>query len=265
MEVVVSDGASRDKTLSIIKETISETLITLKVFSEKRNLARARQQVIDNASGEYVLWLDGDVILSKTYIKQMAHFMENNPKAAIAVGRIGLLPNENWVAFLESIGYVVESLKFIGSETTNLIGTRGSIFRIAAIKLVGGFDLQIKGSQEDTDVAYKIRSAGWKLFTTKALFYERQRTTWGALWKRHFWYGYGLHFILHKYKGLNIFIDKSSDRIIFSSQAYAMSHRKIAFLLPLNFIFRKIALFYGYFSSHLDSYGHDFRVKSVSY
>ena len=262
MEVIVSDGASQDKTLPIIRETLSKTLIPLKVFKEERNLSSARQKIVDNASGDYVLWLDGDVILSKSYIKQLENFMKNNPKAAIAVGRIGLLPNENWVALLESIGYVVESLKFVGNETYNLIGTRGSIFRVEAIKMVGGFDLQIKVSQEDTDVSYKIRSAGWKLFTTKTMFYERQRKTWRALWKRHSWYGYGLHFIQHKHKELKIFTNKTNDRIIFSSQAYKLTHRKVVFLLPLNFVFRKIALLFGFLKAHIDGYGHDLRAKS---
>ena len=256
LEVIVVDGCSQDQTLRIIKEVLSKRAINVRIFSENKGLGFARQVVVNNATGKYVLWLDSDIFLSKNYVKQQTHFMENNPEAAATVGSFGLVPHENWVAMLESIGYIVESLKNDGKSTSKLIGTKGSIFLVKAIRMAGGFDLNIKGAQEDLDLTYRLYSMGWKFFTTNARLYERQRITWGAIWKRHFWYGYGLHYIQHKHKGRNMFFDKSNDRIIISSQAYKLTHRKLVFLLPLNFIFRKMALLFGFLKSHLDGYGH---------
>jgi glycosyltransferase involved in cell wall biosynthesis len=258
LEVIVVDGFSQDKTVPTIMETFSKTSIRIKFFKENKGLGFARQMVVDNAEGKYILWVDGDVILSKTYVQQQAHFMDCHPQAAIAMGRVGLMPNENWVAILESIGYVVESLNNNENPTSKLLGTRGSILRVEAIRRVGGFD-PIMVSQEDTDVAYRLRSAQWKFFTTKAMLYEKQKTTLREVWKRHFWYGYGLHFLKHKHKGHNMFSDKTNDRIIISSQAYKLTHRRMVFLLPLDFILRKIALVFGFLRAHFDGYGHNIK------
>ena len=254
----MADGSSQDRTLSIIKDVLSKTGIECKYFSENTPLSLRRQLVVDNASGKYILWLDADVILSNDYIKQQLYFMENHPKVAISVGRLGLIPNNNWISLLESIGYVVESLSFVGKPTSKLIGTRGSIFRVEAIKKIGGFDSRIKGAHEDTDVAYRLVLVGWKLAETKALLYEQQKETWNAIWKRHNWYGYGLHYIQHKHKNFKLLTTSTNERIIFSSKAYELTHRKAVFLLPLNFIFRKIALLFGFFKAHRDGYGHHF-------
>ena len=255
MEVIVVDGSSRDKTVHTLKKILSNSAITTIFFSENQGLAFARQMVVSNAKGKYILWVDGDVILSKTYVREQENFMENNPQAAVAVGKIGILQNANWVALLESIGYVVESLKNSGNVTSKLLGTRGSIFRVDAIRQVGGFDIEYT-SHEDTDLAYRLMLSGWKFYLTEAFFYERQKTKWNDIWRRHVWYGYGLHFLNHKHKEMNIITSKPNDRIILSSQAYKLTYRKVVFLLPINFVFRKIALGFGYLKSHLDGYGH---------
>jgi glycosyltransferase involved in cell wall biosynthesis len=255
MEIIVVDGHSQDRTLSIIKDSLSNADIRTRFFSENVGLGFARQLVVDNASGDYIIWVDGDIILSKDYVRKQVNFMEQHPSAGIAVGSFGILKDDNWVAALENIGYVLDSLRHCGKETSKLLGTEGSIFRVKAVR-AAGFDCDIRGAQEDIDVSYRIKSAGWKLYITDAKLYERQRRTWKALWKQHFWYGYGLHFIQHKNKGRNLFSDKTVDRIIISGLAYKLTHRKIIFLLPLNFIFKKSALIFGYLMAHINGYGH---------
>lgn len=256
MEIVIVDGCSQDKTLSLTNECLSGTTIKKRVFSENNGLGFARQIVVDNASGKYILWVDGDIVLSKNYVKQQVNFMEQHPSVGIAVGSFDILPGDNWVAALENIGYVIDSSRHQGRSTSKLLGTEGSIFRVKAIRQVDGFDRNIKGAQEDIDIAYRIKKAGWQLRITNAVFYERQKRTWKSLWKQHCWYGYGLHFVQHKNKGRNLFLDRSVDRIPFSFLAYKLTHRKVVFLLPLNFIFKKTALLFGFAKAHMEGYGH---------
>lgn len=256
MEIIVVDGCSQDKTLSIIKECLSRTTIKRRFFSENEGLGLARQIVVDNAGGKYIIWVDGDIILSKDYVEQQVNFMEQHPSVGIAVGSFDILQGDNWVAALENIGYVLDSSKNRGKLTSKLLGTEASIFRVEAIRKVGGFDRNIKGAQEDIDIAYRIKTAGWQLHITNAVFYERQKRTWKALWNQHFWYGYGLHFVQHKNKGRNLFLDRTVDRIPLSFLAYKLTHRKVVFLLPFNFIFKKTALLFGFVTAHVNGYGH---------
>jgi glycosyltransferase involved in cell wall biosynthesis len=264
MEIIVVDGCSKDQTLTIIEEAFSRTDINVRIFSTNKGLGFQRQMVVNNALGKYILWMDSDMTLSKNYVKQQVDFMEQHPNYAIAAGSFSFLPNDNWVALLENIDYVVGSLRHGEKATSKLLGTGGAIFRVKAIRMVGGFDPNIKGAQEDTDLAYRLYSAGWKFRITNAVLYERQKGTWSDLWKRHFWYGYGLHFIQHKNKGQKMFASKSRGRIILSSKAYKLTHRKVVFLLPLNFVFKKIALFFGFLKAHIDGYGHDHQKLSYA-
>jgi len=256
MEIIVVDGCSHDQTLNIIKGFLSKRTIKVRLFSESKGLGFARQMVVDNALGKYIIWVDGDIVLSKNYVQQQVIFMERHPSVAIAVGSFCMAPNDNWVAILENVGYVIDSVRHKSEETSKLLGTEGSILRVKAIIMVGGFDLNINGAQEDLDVAYRLKLAGWKFHVTNAILYERQRRTLRALWKQHFWYGYGLHYVQHKNKERNMFVDKSNDRIFFSSKAYKLTHRKVVFLLPFFFIFKKTATLFGFIKAHIDGYGH---------
>lgn len=257
MEIIVVDGCSNDSTLDIIKSFLSRRTIKVRFFSESNGLGFARQMVVNTALGKYIIWVDGDIVLSKNYVQQQVTLMDQNLNVAIAVGSFSVAPNDNWVAFLENIGYVIDSSRQKAEETSKLLGTEGSILRVEAIRMVGGFDLNIKGAQEDLDVAYRLKLAGWKFYKTKAVLYERQRNTLSNIWKQHLWYGYGLHYAQHKNKNRNMFVDKSNDRILFSSRAYELTHRKIVFLLPFFFVYKKIATLFGFFKSHIDGYGHE--------
>ena len=256
MELIIADGCSHDRTISIIKERLLKTDIPYKIFSENKGLGYARQIVVDHASGTCIVWVDGDIILSKEYIRRQINFMDSHPDVGIVVGAFGFLSDDNLVATLENISYVASSLYSQEGPTTKLLGTEASCHRTKAVREAGGFDINIKGAHEDVDLSSRIKSNGWVLYENKHIFYERQRKTWKDLWRQHFWYGYGLHYILHKKSRGNLIQDRSTDRIIISSAAYRATRKKIAFLLPINFVFKKAALIMGFMSAHFNGYGH---------
>jgi glycosyltransferase involved in cell wall biosynthesis len=262
MEMVFVDDGSTDGTLQVIEECVSKIDIRTKVLhTEWRGLGQARQTVVENANGKYIIFVDGDSRLSANYVSKQIDVMRRYPTVGIASGLFGVCPEDNWVATLENVNYVVSRLKHKGKMTSNLISTAGSIMRVAALKQVGGFDPEIRGSQEDIDIAYRLKRAGWLSYVSDAVFYHSFRRTWKALWQQHVWYGYGLHFLLSKNKGQNPLRDKSVDRILLSSQAYKLTGRKVVFLLPLNFIFKKIALACGFLMARANGYGYRSNIK----
>ena len=257
IELIFVDDGSTDNSLQIISDFISKTEFKTKVFSTKRRgLGPARQTVVDNASGDYIIFVDADSTLSTNYVSKQMDVMERYPKVGIASGLFGVCPEDNWVATLENINYVITRLNQECKMTQNLISTAGSTMRVSALRQIGGFSAEIKGSQEDIDVAFRLKQAGWKSYISDAVFYHRFKKTWKGLWRQHFWYGYGLHFLLNKNKNQNAFRDKSVDRIILSSKAYKLTRRKSVFLLPLNFIFKKAALLFGFISAYIDGYSY---------
>lgn len=260
IEVIFVDDGSEDNTLSIIKSYVPKMDMRVKIFHhEWKGLGYSRNVVLNNASGDYIIWVDGDLILPPTYVTMMVKFMERNPAVAIAGGSYGMLNQESLVAFLDNAEYVAYRLR----SGTNLPGTGGAIYRVRALRQIGGFDEEIRGSCEDIDVAYRLVSAGWSVVRDKALFYTRGKKTWKEYWKHSIWHGYGAHYIKHKNKRI-FFLSKMSPPIAFiggilySITAYKILKRKRVFLLPLYAIYRNIAWWIGFFKSHMKGYGHNF-------
>ncbi|MEM2613319.1 MAG: glycosyltransferase [Nitrososphaerota archaeon] len=258
MEVIFIDDGSTDNTLSLIKSYLSKMDFNVKIFHHKwRGLGSSRNEVIKHASGEFIVWVDGDMILPPNYVTDMVRFMEENPNVAIAGGTYGMLGQKSLVAFLDNVEYVAYRLK----SGSNLPGTGGAIFRVKAIKDIGGFDEKIKGSGEDIDIAFRAKSVGWSIVRDRATFYAYSKKTWKKSWQHFVWHGYGAHYLKHKHCHI-ISIPRMSPffsliaGIIYGILAYKVLKRKAVFLLPIYMLFKNFAWWHGYIKAHMDAYGH---------
>jgi glycosyltransferase involved in cell wall biosynthesis len=82
--VIVVDGSS-DNTLSLASEFAQKTDIpTIVTFNDDKGLGAARQVVVDNAEGDYIVWVDDDFVLMRDFIRNQVDFMEKNPKVGAA-------------------------------------------------------------------------------------------------------------------------------------------------------------------------------------
>jgi len=261
MELIVVDGQSEDNTLRIIREHVLKGDLESRVFSENMGLGFARQIVVDNAIGKYVVWVDGDVVLRQDYVKRQVEFMDRNPKVGIGRARYGIWTESGPVAYLENIPFVVESMKDQKQVPLGICGTEGAIYRIAAIREAKGFDINIKGAAEDVDLARRILAAGWSASITEAMFYELCRDSWKALWVEYAWWGYGGHFSFHKNRDKSMPLKMSplggflAGCLRFPA-AYKLTRRKLLLLLPFHYAFKRLAFCYGFTKAHAEGYGH---------
>jgi len=261
MEVIFVDDGSEDSTLSIIKSYIPKMDMKAKIFHhEWRGLGPSRNVVVNNAEGDYIIWVDGDITLPPSFVREQVSFIEQNPKIGIVGGKPAFCIKGNLVTILESIVPVVYRIKY-GKKAKNLPGTGGSIYRVKAIRQVGGFDELIKGSGEDIDAAYRIKSAGWLVYRDHALFYDKHAATWVGLWKHYFWHGYGGHYFFHKHRSIAKIYGMVPPisflvGLLFSIEAYKITRRKVLFLLPFHYMLKRIAWCLGFIKGHIDGYGH---------
>jgi glycosyltransferase involved in cell wall biosynthesis len=252
MEIIVVDGQSKDKTVDIIKTLLSKEKIRFHIFYENKGLGAARQIVIKNAAGKYIIWVDGDMVLSKDFVNTQVDFMEKNSAVGVAKGSYGILYQNSLVATLENMEFVVDSSQHAGKVTSNIaLGTSGCIYRVKAIRHVGGFDEELKGVGEDMDAEYRVKAAGWTLHISPAVFYEKRRASWKSLWTEYFWHGSGAHFLFQKNRrAINIFIALPPVALLTESKrsllAYKITHKKVAFLLPFHWIFKRTAWLLGF-------------------
>jgi len=262
MEVIVVDDGSEDRTLPVVLDLVSRMDMQVKVFhSEWRGLGPARNVVVDSANGDYIVWVDGDMMLPKDHVRKQVEFMEQNPKVAIAKARYGIPLGENLIAFLENIVDVTKDAIAENEWKTysNLPGTGGSIYRIKAIRQVRGFDSNLKRVGEDQDAAYRVKKAGWLIYRTKAVFYEKRKLdSWKTLWDKYLWYGYDHYRLHHKNRSLFTFYKMVPPAsfiagLLHSTIAYRLTHRKAVFLLPFQYAFKMTAWTLGFIKSQIAS------------
>ena len=260
LEVIFVDDGSDDKTLSIINSYVPKMDMHVKVFHQEwKGLGPTRNLVVENAKGDYIVWVDGDMTLPKDHIQKQVEFMEQNSKVGIAKAKYGAPAEENLVSTLENIIFVVEDALAQDEWKTNLKlpGTGGSIYRVDAIRHIGGFDNNLKRVGEDQDAAYRIKAAHWSIYRTKTVFYEKRSKTWKALWNKYFCYGYGNYclyrknrsiFSIHKMIPPAALIGGLLNCVI----AYRLTRQKAVFLLPIHYTFKTTAWCLGFVKGQID-------------
>lgn len=257
IEIIVVDDGSDDQTLSIALDLLMHVDLQVKIFhSEWRGLGATRNTVVSNAQGDYIIWVDGDMILPSSHVQEQVNFMKENPNVAIAKATHGILENESFLVIMEHSGFVAVDFRYRG-ETERLPGTGGAVYRVEAIKQVGGFDNQVRGVGEDQELASRIRKAGWKIFLgTPAIFYERHRRTWKDLWSEYFWHGNSAYRIVQMGKRAITFHKMVPPAgfiagVTYSIIAYRVLRLKRIFLLPIQYTFKRIAWSSGFLAAQV--------------
>jgi glycosyltransferase involved in cell wall biosynthesis len=247
VEIIIVDDGSADNTLSIINSYVSKINMKVKVFHGRwKGLGPSRNLVMKESEGKYIIWVDGDMTLTKDFIRKQVEFMEQHPEAGIGKGRYGTSLREKLVSDLENLEFVTATCR--REYALNAPGTGGAVYRVDALKEVGGFDEEITGAGEDTDVEYRIRKAGWSILVTPAIFYERHKETWGELWNQYVWRGSGAFHLFKKRAVVTreMLWPPILTEIKRAITAYKITYRKVAFLLPFHYLFKRIAWFFGF-------------------
>ena len=260
MLIIVDDGSS-DNTLSLALEFAQETDIQTFVASNKgQGLAAARQMVVNNAEGEYLLWIDDDLVLLKDYVRMQVEFMKKEPNVGAARGLVRIVPRSTIIAESDSYYHMVPPV----SADPKTIGTGGSIYRLKALEDVGGFDIRIKGAGEDIDVSRRIRESGWRLAVNKSaqVYQKHLPTTIKALWRRNYGYGYGNHFLFHKYEDQHFLMQYLPPYVLLvalkmTRTAYRATKMKKVFVFFTIHLLSMIMQSLGFARAHLAGYGHD--------
>ncbi|MGB9914287.1 MAG: glycosyltransferase [Candidatus Bathyarchaeales archaeon] len=265
MEIIVVDGYSRDGTLSIIKSCLKNCEMLAKIFCAN-GLGKARQIVVDNAKGEYIVWVDGDMVLPRKYVKNLVQYMDEHSDVGAAKGIPSLNFTSNLLGTLEAYSRAIGKILHFGSRkamSSGVLGTSGAIYRTSIIKKIGGFDKDINGYCEDWDVELKIKEAGFalRLVNLEYLDYERCGLTWKNLWSRYWRRGYDTHYFIHKRKNKRLIKHYKMfppaaflAGILHAHALFMLTRKRIVFLLPFQYLFKMTAWYFGYIKSHTRNY-----------
>jgi glycosyltransferase involved in cell wall biosynthesis len=254
MEIIIVDGNSHDRTLEIAHDVVAATEINSRIMSDfGEGLGAARQIVVENALGEFIVWVDSDVILARDFMQKQLGFLEKNPNIGMARGKSEKIESaENLLTDVQNLFFRVANVVYMGA----------TICRTGVLRKIGGFDKHIRGAAEDTDLKIRMTQKGWKTATNnEAKFTHFPRGTLRSSFAEYAWFGYGGHFINHKHGSLAGVVS-GLPPILFgwglklSRRSYRQFQEKKSFLIPLLCLFISLTWWYGFTRSHIDGYGH---------
>ncbi len=175
LETIVVDNASEDATVRKIKEGFPE----FEVIENSKNLGycRANNQAIKQAKGEYILFMNSDVILEGNYIEQAMKGFEQDEKIGMVSGKILRFDRET----IDSTGqFLAKSRKTLergyGMKDDEEYNHEGIIFSVSgalafyrktmieeiAYPNTELFDEDFFAFHEDIDVGWRGNIQGWK-------------------------------------------------------------------------------------------------------
>ena len=185
-EVIVVDNGSQDGSTDMLRSTFPH----VRLIENSRNLgfAAANNKGFRVMSGRYALLLNTDTILQENAVRELFSFMEACLEAAMACGQLlnadgtkqnsvacfptllTLMTNTPLLEYLLPLKYPSKRYHYESPiEVDSGIGAC-LLVRKKAIDEVGELDERYFFFFEETDWAYAMRKAGWKIFHVPTAF-----------------------------------------------------------------------------------------------
>jgi GT2 family glycosyltransferase len=172
IDVIVVDNASTDGTLSLL----SESFPNARVIRNRENLGPggAFKQATSLSTGEYLLWLNQDVILDSDWISQIVRAFQTNPRLAMASSIVVYSEPRDmvWSAGGRLDGFTGLAWDFgKGERVTEVLPLAepdyvagcASILRRQALDSIGGVDPNYFLYFEDADLGLRLKAMGYEL------------------------------------------------------------------------------------------------------
>jgi len=167
-ELLIIDDFSQDNSVEVIKKYLSDDRIKLTLNEKNIGKTQSLKKIVKRASGEIVVILDSDDVISSDALEKLAKYYVNNPQCDYVYSQCYYCDdNLNPV----HLGFS----KSIPSGKTNLhdnsvVALRS--FKKSVYSKTSGYDENIRFA-EDIDLTLKIEEVGKLCFLNEPLYYYR--------------------------------------------------------------------------------------------
>lgn len=185
-EALVIDNGSTDKTREIIGRFPVRLLI-----EEKKGAAAARNKGLREANGNYIAFIDSDVVLPEGWIKKALKKLESNEKI-VGVGGPGISVEKNiYSETLDSLLFGKD--KHVKERYVDSLATMNILYRKRDIEDIV-FNTRFEtAAGEDPEFNFQLREKGGLLLYSRKLFvYHYHPLNLRSLLVK--WYNYGKNY-----------------------------------------------------------------------
>lgn len=202
-EILIADNGSTDGSFETLKSLSETSELPLTVWQRSQNnIGAARQELVDRAKSEWVVFLDADCTPPPHWLRELVQKAEgclqiDNDFAGCGGGHH--LPENNTVQravnalmkYTPLHGFSAQS--FDGDDTGRCVDhlpTTNVIFKKSALHEVGGFSKNFSFVGEDLDLGLRLTDRGFNLYRFAKPALENDCATSNLQWaKRMFRFG----------------------------------------------------------------------------
>ncbi len=173
IKLVFVDGGSTDDSLRILEEFKIQNINDYKdiqIISGDYDITEGRNICIHNAEGEFILFVDSDVVVPPDLLVKVEHLFSSNSKIAfINIPCVVEKNKEGWIdKFYESIG--------------EPLGMSCAAIRLSMLQEVGPYFIGFpKGGENPNELIFRLEKAGYKkVFCEKNALHIKQKSR--GLW-----------------------------------------------------------------------------------
>ena len=183
LEIIVVDNNSSDGS----QEYIEKHYPNVHLIKNKKNygFAKANNIGFKASSGEYVVILNNDTIVTPGFLKACLHDFRDKTQIACVQPQMRLLEKKNLLdgvgafltstGFLYHFGYLKKITHVIYNSKINIFSAKGAcmLLRRSVIEKIGLFDDDFFIFFEETDLCFRIWLAGYSvLYEPKSIVYH---------------------------------------------------------------------------------------------
>lgn len=214
--VIIPTLGRRDSLHDCLESLWNQTYQDFEIIQvrEEGELARLRNEGAKRSRGEYLIFIDDDVVCDPGWLQAIMHVFENRMDVA-GVSGPSIIPSEfkrnrdlfkygpiKWLydlVFLEGRAYLPGHFTKAGAWTTGacdascdyegeieFLEACNSAYRREAFEIMGGFDEAYRGVGDwsEPDLSFRLRRAGYKLWFSRNARLEHHPSCSGAFKKR---------------------------------------------------------------------------------
>lgn len=174
IEILVVDNASTDNTVELLKKQQKKITLPMELFTERENLgyAAGNNLAADHANGKYLFIINPDTTVTPNFLEPLIDKAEADSTISVCQPMVYLTKQPDIINLSGKITHFLgfdwirdfEKKKVRKSGNIASFSGSGVLIKKDVFQQLGGFDPHYFMYYEDTDLSWRMRLMGYKLW-----------------------------------------------------------------------------------------------------